>query len=326
MTTANRRKVLDMLAEGKISADEADRLLDALGRQPSDRTDVGSMVDQGVSMVTDAVERLSVDIEDTIEDSKAEFDSRKFTVQGKPRIEVNNFSGRVEIEGGSPEGEVRVDAELLNPDRVHYSARQDGDTIRVEARPAGRRSLFGWLPFNRGAHITIYLPGRSHLEVNNSNGRVSVRKLEGSGSLRTSNGRIVAEDLSGDFNLTTSNSRIESRHLAGRFEMTTSNGRITVAGAAGEYSIDTSNGQIRFDGELEPGSDNSFTTSNGSIAASLGADPDVRVSADTSNGSIRCMQHLNAVDTHSKRRLVGTIGDGQASLKLRTSNGSITID
>ena len=326
MTTADRRKVLDMLAEGKISADEAERLLKALGRQRSDGPDMASMVEEGLNMVTDVVERLSVDMDDTFEPSSVEFDSRKFTVQAEPRIEVNNFSGRVEITGGAAEGEVQVDADLLHPDRVDYTVRQDGDTICVEARPSGRRSLFGWLPFNRGAHITISLPRRADLEVNNSNGRVSVRNVEGSGSLRTSNGRIVAEELNGVFNLATSNSRIESRHLTGRYEITTSNGRITVCGAAGEYKLETSNGQIRFDGELENGSDNSFTTSNGSITAALGADPDVRLSAATSKGSIRCLRPLNAVDTQSKRRLEGTIGDGQTSLRIRTSNGPITID
>ena len=308
MTTANRRKILDMLGEGKISAVEAERLLDALGRRRTDEPDIASLVDDGVNIVTNAVERLTVDIEDAIDGSDAEFDRRTFTVQGEPRVEVNNFCGRVELRGGSEDGEVHVDAELSHPDRVDYTARQDGDTIRVEARPSGRRSFFGWLPFNRGVRITILLPRRADLEINNANGRVLVRNVEGSGSITTSNGRIVAEELSGAFGFTTSNSGIESRQLSGRYEMATSNGR------------------IRFDGELEAGSCNSFKTSNGSIVASLGTEPDVRLSAATSNGSIRCLQHLDSVDIDTKRRVEGTMGDGQASLKLRTSNGSITID
>ena len=326
MTTANRRKILDMLGEGKISAVEAERLLDALGRRRTDEPDIASLVDDGVNIVTNAVERLTVDIEDAIDGSDAEFDRRTFTVQGEPRVEVNNFCGRVELRGGSEDGEVHVDAELSHPDRVDYTARQDGDTIRVEARPSGRRSFFGWLPFNRGVRITILLPRRADLEINNANGRVLVRNVEGSGSITTSNGRIVAEELSGAFGFTTSNSGIESRQLSGRYEMATSNGRIIVAGGRGEYRVETSNGRIRFDGELEAGSCNSFKTSNGSIVASLGTEPDVRLSAATSNGSIRCLQHLDSVDTDTKRRVEGTMGDGQASLKLRTSNGSITID
>ena len=326
MTTAERRKILDMLADGKISAEEAERLLDALGRQRADELDVASLVDDGVNMVTNTVERLTVDIEDAIDCSDSEFDSRKFTVVGEPRIEVDNHCGRVEVRGGSADGEVRVDAELLHPDRVEYTARQEGDTIKVEARPSGRRSFFGWLPFNRGARITVSSPRRADLEVNSSNGRVSVRNVEGSGSIRTSNGRIVAEDLSGAFGLTTSNSRIESKRLSGQYDMTTSNGRVVVAGGTGEYSIETSNGRIRFEGELEPGSGSSFKTSNGSIVASLGTEPDVRLDAATSNGSIRCLRQLDSVDTDSKRRVEGTIGGGRASLRLRTSNGSITID
>ena len=326
MTIADRRKVLDLLAEGKISADEAERLLKVLDRQRPEGPDIASMVDEGVNMVTNAVERLSVDVEDAFEGSIAELDSRKFTVQAVPRIEVNNFSGRVEIRGGGAEGEVQVDADLPHPDRVRYTVRQDGDTIRVEARPAGRRSLFGWLPFNKGAHISLSIPSRAELDVNNSSGRVSVRNVAGSGSFRTSNGRIVAEDLSGDFNLTTSNSRIEARNTSGKYEMTTSNGRIIAVGAAGEYKIETSNGQIRFGGEFHNGSENSLTTSNGAITVTLGVDPDIRLSAATSNGTIRCLQPLSAIDTQSRRRIEATMGEGQSSLRLRTSNGSITVD
>ena len=326
MTTADRRKVLDLLAEGKISADEAERLLKALDRQRPDGPDIASMVDEGVNMVTNAVERLSVDIDDVFEGSSFEHDSRKFTVQSEPRIEVTNFSGRVEIRGGGAEGEVQVDADVPHPDRVRYSVRQGGDTIRVEARPAGRRSLFGWLPFNKGAHISLSIPSRAELDVNNSNGRVSVRNIAGSGSIRTSNGRIVAEELSGDFNLTTSNSRIEARNTSGKYEMTTSNGRVIAVGATGEYKIETSNAQIRFDGEFYNGSENSFTTSNSAITASLGVDPDIRLCAATSNGTIRCLQPLSAIETQSRRRIEAVMGDGKSSLKLRTSNGSITVD
>ena len=94
----------------------------------------------------------------------------------------------------------------------------------------------------------------------------------------------------------------------------------------GEYKIETSNAQIRFDGEFYYGSENSLTTSNSAITASLGVDPDIRLSAATSNGTIRCLQPLSAIDTQSRRRIEATMGEGKLSLKLRTSNGSITVD
>ena len=326
MTTADRRKVLNLLAEGKISADEAEQLLKALDQQSSGGPDVASFVEERLDRVTDAVERFRVDLEDSFERSNEEFDSRKFAVEAEPRIEVDNFNGRVEVRGGSSDGEVQVDAELLHPDRVRYSARQEGNTIRVESRPSGRRSLLGLLPLNRTVHLTLTVPSLAVIEVNSSYGRVSVHGVEGSGSLRTSNGRIIVEELRGDFNLTTSSSRIEARNTSGRYKISTSNGRVLVDAASGEYKIRTSNGQIMFDGELTPGTDNSFITSNGAIAASLGDSPNVRVKAATTNGRIRCLRQFDSPETRVKGRLDGTIGDGGALLKLRTSNGSITID
>ena len=96
MTTADRRKVLDLLAEGKISADEAERLLKALDRQRPDGPDIASMVDEGVNMATNAVERLSVDIDDVFEGSSFEHDSRKFTVQS---VETQNRSHQLQWQG-----------------------------------------------------------------------------------------------------------------------------------------------------------------------------------------------------------------------------------
>ena len=330
MTTANRRQVLDMLAEGKISADEAERLLGALGHRQSASSDIATKIEDGVeqatNMVASTIERVSLEIEDAIKRPGTEVDSRTFAVEGRPRIFVQNFNGRVEMDGGGPEDEVQVDAELMHPDRVDYSAVQDGDTIRIETRPAGRRSIFGWLPINRGAHIRITVPSSVELDVTNSNGRIIVRDVAGSGTLRTSNGRIVAERLTGQFSLSTSNSRIASDHLNGKFELTTSNGRIVASSMTGEYRMQTSNGQIRFDGELDPGSDNSFTTSNGAITAVLRGDPGLRLAANTSNGSIHCSRHLDTVGTRQKRRLEGESGNGETGLTLRTSNGSITLD
>ncbi len=259
-------------------------------------------------------------------------DTRSFEVSGDPLLIVDNFNGRVEIVGGGAEGEVRVEAELRSPDAVDYSVEQDGDTIRVEARPRRSRSILGWMRWNRGAHIRISAPTRSRADVSNSNGRVTARRLAGGGSLRTSNGRILAVDLQGDYTLDTSNGRIEALGAEGKFDLDTSNGRVNISGASGQYRVATSNGRIEFEGNLEAGGDNRFATSNGSIRVALRGDVDLRVSASTSNGSIDCSHPIDADGatrprpTRHARRLEGVIGGGAAALALRTSNASITIE
>ena len=326
MTPTNRRMVLDMLAEGKISVDEAEKLLDALGRQRSTTSDVASTVADAAEQATDIIVGAVEEARASMEDSgpNAERVRRSFPVGDAPSIVVDNFNGRVEIDGSGPEGEVTVDAELSRPDSIEYSATQEGDTIRVEARPRRSRSPLSWLRFNRGARIKVAAPPRVALDVTTSNARLAVRRVSGSGSLRTSNGRVVADDLGGEFVLTTSNGRVESRRLNGKFDLKSSNGRVSVSDSSGEFGIETSNGKIEFDGSLEPGGRNRFTSSNGSILAALGANPSVSLDAATSNGSINCNRPIDA-QIHRRRRLEGVIGDGESTLSLRTSNGSITV-
>ena len=108
--------------------------------------------------------------------------------------------------------------------------------------------------------------------------------------------------------------------------MRTSNGRIVVEEARGSLDADTSNGSIHFEGELESGSNNRFKTSNGGINVRLLGEPSVKLDASTSNGSIKCERPITTQGISGKNRLEGTIGNGDASLVVQTSNGSITVE
>ena len=142
---------------------------------------------------------------------------------------------------------------------------------------------------------------------------------------RTGNGKIELFGVSGPSKLHTSNGTIELRDVSGEISASTSNGKITVAASRGVFDLKTSNGAITFDGDLYSGGDNRMETSNGSIDVDLGSAPSVKVDASTSNGSVASgLQFVSAIieDNH----LVGTAGDGDASLHIETSNGSIGIN
>ena len=249
-----------------------------------------------------------------------------FTVEGVPSLIVDNFNGRVEVTGDADDGVVHVVADLRHADRIDYSAVQEGDTIRIEAKPSSTRSFMGWLFLNRGVHVRVRAPRRSNVDVRNSNGRITISDIQGAGSLHTSNGRIEAKRVIGPIEMTTSNSRIDARQVEGDLSVESSNGRITVVDARGTIRVETSNGSIRFDGELMSGGSNTLRTSNGSIDVGLRGEPSVRLKAATSNGSIRSRNDIDLVGEQGKRRLNGVIGGGDADLTLRTSNGSITIE
>ena len=355
MAREDRRRVLKLLGDGKISAEEADRLLEILdsgsheergsetvGRGESRVSSLGETFEDKVestviTTVRNAVETArsvisevpgSIERTDVIEEEASNRERREdsFRVEGIPTLEVENFNGRVEIVGDHEDGRVRVAAFVRHPDLVDYSVFQDGDRIVARTLPSGKRSFLGWRFLDRGAHIRINAPREARVEIRNSNGRVIMRGIEGEGTVRTSNGRIEVEDAKGKFGMSTSNSRVEASRIEGEFRLESSNGRITVRDGLGAFDVETSNGSIRFAGEILPRGESRLETSNGSITATLTGEPSLRLSAKTSNGSITCARDVEVRGDWKKRQLEGAIGGGEGLLTLKTSNGSITIE
>jgi hypothetical protein len=209
----------------------------------------------------------------------------RFSVGGAPTLQVDASNGYINVVSG-PDGTINVKATITEPNDVEYEADQTGDTISVTADVKGH-GIFGF-GNSPGASMEITAPSNTLLELKSSNGRVEVRGIHQSGSLKTSNGRIIAVD------------------------------------ASGEYQLDTSNGSIEFDGELTPGGNNDFDTSNGNITVKLRGKPSVNLDASTSNGSVESDLAITT-ESFGDNQIKGKIGDGEAELRVRTSNGSIRV-
>ena len=185
--TEEQRRVLEMLAEGRISVDEAERLLKAL--QDSSRRDTGGQNELGG-------EESGTPGGDG--DGEASMHDDTFEVGANPRLEVRGFNGRVRVTAGSP-GSIRVRAKLKNPHLVEYSAVQEDDLVTVEARPVRRSGglLSGLFGDSTGANIEVVAPVDARVDLATSNGPVELRGTEGGGKLQTANGRIKDRELKG---------------------------------------------------------------------------------------------------------------------------------
>ncbi len=234
---------------------------------------------------------------------QTEVREESFSVGASPSLIVDNGNGDVSVKANLA-GTIRVRATLREPEKLEYRVEVDGDTIRVTAKPESMGFFnFGESP---GADLVIEVPPNTVVDTSSSNGKIELIGVSGPSAVRTSNGAIELRDVSGEF-------------LA-----STSNGRITVTQSSGAFDLKTSNGAISFDGELSPGGDNRLKTSNGSIDANLRGTPSVRLDASTSNGSVVSSLQFSG-STIEVNHLVGTLGDGDASLLIETSNGSIII-
>ena len=213
----DRKRVLNLLAEGKIDSDQAESLLDALGQSEGSRDDFSS----GPPSAVGQAERVIVTVPPETEHREGRDHDDTFTVDGPPRLEVDNFNGRVEVSGGGPEGSVRVRAEVRNPDRVDYRLGQDGNTIRVESKRKGKLGIFQFIGMDRGTYIKVTIPTNAEVSIHTSNGRIELKNVEGTVNLHTSNGRITLADVKGKIEAHTSNSRIEAMNVKGAVDLRT---------------------------------------------------------------------------------------------------------
>ena len=251
-----------------------------------------------------------------------------FGVGATPTLLVDGENGSVVINAATGNtllgNTITVTATLRDANRIDYEATLDGDTVTVKAKKKGGFRLFS---FGQGpaADIEVSAPPATMVEVRTSNGSIELRGIQESGSLRTSNGKVVMENVSGDFDIRTSNGSVTLTAVEGNLTVESSNGAIIVRDGKGTFDIETSNGRIEFSGELTSGGDNTMRTSNGSVTVSLQGEASVELDASSSNGSVTSKLPILITRTQDEKHLVGTIGNGDADLLIRTSNGSVTV-
>jgi DUF4097 and DUF4098 domain-containing protein YvlB len=242
-----------------------------------------------------------------------------FTVEDSARVVVKTGNGGIEVTAKSG-NEVRVVATLTSPEKLTYTAVQDGDTITVEAKP----KTGGTWGTCMAANIVVTVPTMTDVDLHTSNGAISIEGINGSGVFVTSNGAFNIFDFKGDFRGATSNGAVNIDGLEGSAELTTSNGAIDVHNAVGEVNLQTTNGRISFEGNLTAGGSNRMVTSNGRVDVELGVSPSISLDASTSNGEINVTLPITT-SLVEKNHIVGTIGGGGATLYIRSSNGDVTI-
>ena len=124
----------------------------------------------------------------------------------------------------------------------------------------------------------------------------------------------------------TSTDAVETTFGQHGLEASTVTGQVQVEGVAGNLRLSTVNGRIETELALLGGSQSvSLATVNGAIEATLPANADVKVTAATVNGGMSSEFPELAVkkDFPLSKHLKGTLGNGSATVKATTVNGSI---
>ncbi|MED4475243.1 MULTISPECIES: DUF4097 family beta strand repeat-containing protein [Oceanobacillus] len=184
-------------------------------------------------------------------------------------------------------------------------AKVKNDTLMVELKD---KRFFSWFTFDwfntfKTSTLTLYLPRNMYemIKAETDNGLVKLENINANDIyVETDNGKIDLRNIESSYlSAETDNGTIDLDHVVGEISGTTDNGKII-------FNTDTLDQMINLE------------TDNGAIKVYTENDPtNTTFNINTDNGKISVFGNSN-YDT--------VIGDGENLVKLKTDNGSITVE
>lgn len=267
---------------------------------------------------------------------------------------VDTSNGEILIDCDPTRKDVDIRAVKFARGLTPEDAREHAERIGIESEPdAGKpttlrvAAVIPTMESGRGPGVDFHiaLPPSATLRLHTRNGRVTVDGARAGLTATTSNGRMIVRNVRGDIELRTSNGAIEARDVEGNADLHTSNGGITLTRVGRtRLAAETTNGDIRADavaGDMRLWSSNGrielrvasvtdkprieAVTSNGRVLVELPKSVSARLDVRTSNGRVvSLLSDLKDCDI-GRAHLRATLNDGRGTVRIKSSNGSITI-
>jgi hypothetical protein len=358
-----RKMILEMLSEKKITAEEAAELLRALGPavappapqapasppfQPTGAAGVSGPAGPAAPagpVTGDTADHSRSILEDFLSKIDIDWSSLPFAFGGEPyrfeeqhegefadgdgaiELDLLARNGRVEVFGWDNPGWQAVVRKKVRASSEQRAREQAADVSTFTSDP--KRLFFEEKPStslgwgNHGVSIELHVPRDRTYNVN----------------ARSSNGRVVVEGLRClQFLAKTSNGKVVARAVEGKdLEAATANGSILFEGAGARIECRTANGSVTFCPHGGQDTMANLHTANGSIRVKIAPDPDAGyfIEARTGFGGLEVdlpdFEVKEREKQFGRRYLVGkTTGfDGKSrkvEVHARTTNGSVRVN
>jgi DUF4097 and DUF4098 domain-containing protein YvlB len=243
---------------------------------------------------------------------------------------IHNANGKTRVLGEDRDdieifAEKRARAETVEAaddvlDEIEVTTEEIAGGLEIEVVAPSRWKRHG------SAHLVVRTPRDIEVTVVAANGRVVLEGLRSAVHARSSNGPVSISDVVGDVEVFTSNAKVSCSCTCGNLKARSSNSKIQLDEHSGSIDASTSNGVIHV-ALSRIGSDGIvLATSNGKILLELpeGVDGDLDVRVD--NGLIRNGLEIDQAPGDERTgRLRGRLGRGGIPIKLRTSNGTVSL-
>lgn len=252
---------------------------------------------------------------------------RIFSVPSDRTVRIHNPSGRTIVIG-----EDRDDIEVKACKEARAESRRAAEALVANMGVRGEE-IGGALEidieiprkWNRYGRVNLKLlvPRETQIGVSSSYGKVCVQGIRANVRARSSNGSVAIENVVGDIHVSTANAKVRCSCTCGRLVARSSNGAVDLREHSGPVDASTSNGSIH--ASLESVEGVILATSNGRISLDLPEAVDAELDVRVDNGIIRNDRALEDTTAGSTGRIRGRLGRGGCLIKLRTSNGIVSI-
>lgn len=244
-------------------------------------------------------------------------------------VHVHNGNGRTSIVGEDRNDIEVVATKQARAECPHAASDLIGNMRIVADEDDGVLEIGIEIPRKWNRHgrvaLAIRMPNDLQVEVSSSNGKVNVCGMRADVHARSGNGSVSIRDVVGDLVVSAANAKVCCKHTCGNLSARSSNGSVQVQDHSGAVDAMTSNGSIRASVSQVHGNGVTLATSNGRIVLDLPDAVDAEIDARVDNGIIRNDRADDPGITQSTGRVKGKFGLGGPLIKLRTSNGTITI-
>lgn len=240
---------------------------------------------------------------------------------------------------------------------VRYDAQPSRLGVTIERKNKG---VFSWFGGFRGrVEVDVTLPRQVQADVRSSGGGIRISNLQGAVKASSSGGGVNVAEIDGNVVLASSGGGVQAERIRGSVQAGSSGGGVEVEEIGGAARLESSGGGIvarRVGGDVDASSsgggvrveeararveaessggrvDVSFAAGNakgGDVQSSGGGvsvrvDPGVGLEIDAASSGGRVESGLTVKGSSSKSSLRGTLNQGGAVLKVRSSGGGVSL-
>ena len=227
-------------------------------------------------------------------------ESKTFTVNGSPNVNVNTFDGSIRVHGWDKSEVMYTVTKRASDDeglrQISMNATQNASTISVIATSDNEH--------DGTASIEMWVPRQSTLHVSSGDGSLKLDSVSGDITLRTGDGSIEVNDGTGQLKVNTGDGHIQVLNFDGQLDAVTGDGSIRMDGNFNALAARTGDGGIT----LTVPSGSNFTV-------------ETNAEGDVSNEGLTLTEDI----APSKRVKRWRIGNGGKVFVLSTGDGQIVL-